>query len=898
VRLLLVFVRHELTTQLRSARFYGVTLAYLIASMAPVVIAYFAVRRGSTFLGAAFYGELLDAIQPLATTFFAAVIAVDLVVRERDESSLGVVSLAPVSATGYIVRRWLALVVLLVPITLVPRAVAIAADAVTQSGRLDAAPLLLGWLVNVLPLLMVMTALAMALGTITGNTVLALIAGFGLFTFGFGIANDLLAYAHHQVEAPAEFFGLTQGFMQWARWSVYDVSYPSAAGYPLARQLDLLFIAGALALVPTSVFAGIACSYLRRTKRDLRPWRIHESHQFRSFLRLMNRIREAYAPDGGLEIPERIALILGLLIAAGTLMMTTRRHHEFERLAAERYAAETTGAAPMPATIVPLAASLRGRVTRGGVLEATATFTLRNDGTSAQRELAFALNRGIGIERVTVSHGNARLGRVWERVGIALDPPLAPRQSRTVTFVLRGAPGTFDFSLPYGETFGARWRRYTNAKTSLDLADLSWSSVIRAATAERMLLSGPSLLPVPRYSPWDVAGGVRTWRHTELPENAFTRDAVTPQTTLSVDLDVSDDFLAIDSCGTASAGHLSSRCTFSLGDYVLLATRLETTTLAGGARLAYLPAHAVLARSHAPSLAAAIRLAGRSWPSFALHPRAIFAERPSLPDETYYGDWLPSAAMRALSARGALYLIPEPMFIRRKPINPAVVAAGLISGQLGARRPVVPSEQAFFRIFYETIATWRSGGRRVNAIEPPIGGRPITDPIVASAGDGRDSLRLSRVLSDVEYRVGAERLVEGIEDFVSAGSRPGTAKELLETIGRRGGVSLDRVYSDYFIGTALPKLTLSGVTFTRAGDAWEARGILKNEGEGEVFCPLVLHTAIGSVQTTVRVDTHGSMPFVLRTQQLPRTLQLDPQRVVYRHAAVGTVDFVDYQESR
>jgi ABC-type transport system involved in multi-copper enzyme maturation permease subunit len=898
VRLLRLFVKHEWTTQVRSARFYGVTLAYLLISTAPAVIAFFTIRRAGSLLGVAFYAEIMDAMQPFATTFFAAVIAVDVVLREREENSLAVAAMAPVAATGYVLRRWLAVVILLVPVTLIPRLVAIGAAAMSEDGVPDVAPLLLGWAVHVLPLLVVVTALAIALGTIAGNTVMAFIAGLGLFTFGLGITNDLLAYARHQIDPPGDFFGLSDSFLQWAQWDVYDTAFPTAAGYPLARELELVWVHGALAIGVTALFAGIACSYLRRTKRDLRPWQIAEDHPLRSFLRVMNRFREAYAPDGGLEIPERIAVILGIVIAIGSIATIARRHNAFELLAAERFASETRGVAPMPVAIVPVAASLRGRVTPAGVIDATATLTLRNDGGSAQRELAFALNRGIGIERVTASRGKARLDRVWERVGVVLDPPLAPHESRRVAFVLRGAPGTYDFALPSASNFAAAWRRYANAKTSVDLADLSRSTLRRAASAERMLLGGPSLLPVPRYSPWETASDTRTWRHTEPPENAFVPDAVTPATALSIELDVADDFLAVDSCGSASPGHISSRCTAALGDYVLLGTRLTMTTLTGGVRLAYLPVHAAVARTHGPALAEAIRLARQSWPSFALHDRAIFVERPAFPHETYYGEWRSVYAMRALNARGALSLIPEPMFIRRKPLQPSVIAAGLIAGALRARRPVVPAEQAFFRDFYELIAAWRTGGRKGNAVEPAVGGRPITDPILTGAGDNRGPLRLAKVLSDIEYRVGAERLVAGVEDFVSAGPRPGTAKELLETIGRHGGVSLDRVYADYFLGTALPRLTLTGVTFTRIGDAWEARGTLKNEAEGEVFCPLILRTAAGSVETTVRVDTHGATPFVLRTQHLPRTLQLDPQRVVYRHAAVGTVDVVDYQEVR
>ena len=899
MRLLRLFVRHELTTQSRSARFWGVTLAYLLVTTAPAVIVFFVSRRFDSLLGAAFYGDVLDALQPLATTFLAAVLAVDAVSRERDENSLGVISMAPLSATGYVLRRWFAVVALLVPITLVPRIVTIGLLAAAERTMPDAAPLLFGWLLHVLPVTVVASALAMALGTITGHTVLALLAGFGLFTVGIGIANDLLAFARRQIAASGDFFGLNDSLLQSMRWKYYGDVIPSAAGYPFARELERVLVHGAFAVAVTALFAGVACSYLRRTKRDLRPWRIAGDHPFRSFQRIMNRFREAYTPDGGLEIPEKIAVVLGLFVAIGSIVMITRRHDAFERLAAERFASESEGVAPMPATIVPESATLRGRVTPAGVVEATIALTMRNDGSSAQRELAFALNRGIAIERVTASRGQARLGRIWERVGVTLGPPLAPRESRSITFTLNGAPGAYEFTLPGASNFAARWRRYAGATTSFDLADLSRSTVRRAASAERLLLIGPSLVPVPRYSAWQQIPAVQSWwRRREEPENVFAPETIAPLTALAVDLEVSHKFLAVDSCGNAAPRRIAGRCTVALSDYVVLAAHMETATLAGGARLAYLPPHAELARSHGPALAEAIELAGRSWPSFAPHQRAIFIERPSFEDETYYGQWNRSEAMRAITTRGALNLVPEPMFIRRKAIDRSIIAAALIAGALQARRPVAPAEQPFFRDFYEVLATWRTGGRRGNAIEMAGVGRPKTDPILSGASYWGGTPRLSKVMAEIESRVGAERLVEGVEDFIAAGPARGTAKELLDAIGRRGGVSLDRIYTDYFLGTALPRLTLTGVAFTRAGDGWEARGTLTNEGTGEVFCPVVLRTAVGSVQTVVRVDSGGAVPFMLSTRHTPRTLQLDPQRVVYRHAAVGTIDSVDYKEDR
>jgi ABC-type transport system involved in multi-copper enzyme maturation permease subunit len=889
-----VFVAHELATQIRSARFHGTTLAYLVLSIAPAVGAFLLGRRFESFVSSPEYGSLMDFIQPIATTAYGAAIAVDAIARERDENSLGVVAMAPISAAGYILYRWIALLTLLVPVTLIPRGVALGLIAQAERAVPDAAPILFGWLLYVAPVLVVVTALALALGTITNRVVLALIAGLGIFTVAFGITNDLLAYAHRQIDGAGDFFGVSdKSFLLWIMRGYISVDAPTAAGFPLEVELDRLVISGALATGIAALLLGLSCAYLRRTKRDIRPWRIREDHQLRSFLRTMNRLREEFSPDGGLEIPERIAIVIGLIVPIAAVMMIDRRYDAFAALAKEGAAAEARGVAEMPITIVPAAASLRGKISRG-VLEGTAVLTLRNDGNVPQRVLAFRLNRGVGIERVSASRGTARLERAWDRVGVRLDPPLAPRESRSIEFALRGTPGSYQFNLRFAPTFAQSWERYVNAKQSIELSDLSRSNIRPLATSAGMLLGGADLLPVPRYTAWTPA--TDRMRRGAGAEPGFVPEAIRPETAISIDLDVPDTFTAIDACGSIATVRLASRCRFPLVDYIVIGTRYETMPVSQGVRLAYLPPHGELARTHAPSISGAIALAKEAWPTFTLHDRAVFLERPRVPGERYY-DWNPTDG-QTVNAVGAMNLLSEVMFTRLKALDREEIAAALISRNLLGRRPVARTEHRFFRGFYATIASWRTGGRRPTAVEPGTGdGKPMTDPIIHSGEGGwRGPIRLRRVLIDIEYRVGSDRLVAGIEDFLAGGPERGTAKELLDAIARRGGISLDRYYADYFKGDALPRLTFVDVVFARTDGGWEVRGQVKNEAGGEVFCPVVLRTAAGAVRTTLRVDAQSSTPFLLRSPHAPRTLQLDPEKVVYRHAAVGLIESVDYKE--
>jgi hypothetical protein len=49
------------------------------------------------------------------------------------------------------------------------------------------------------------------------------------------------------------------------------------------------------------------------------------------------------------------------------------------------------------------------------------------------------------------------------------------------------------------------------------------------------------------------------------------------------------------------------------------------------------------------------------------------------------------------------------------------------------------------------------------------------------------------------------------------------------------------------------------------------------------------------VRQVVRIGAGERVPFALASEHEPRTLQIDPDRVVYRIAAVGMVDSVDFK---
>jgi ABC-type transport system involved in multi-copper enzyme maturation permease subunit len=885
-----MFLAHELITQWRSMRFRALAAVYVIATSIPAVMAFLISGRTPRAIGPAATNTFLLSEQPLLTALLAAGLAVDALSRERDEGSFGVLSVAPISSAGYVLRRWLAIVTICMPISLMPTIIS-AALAIHTRQTLALLPMFAeGWLLSVLPSLLVSSALAIALGTITGRAVLSIIFAALLFTIGLDTMNDVLfRILRLNFGGPGDLFaGGERGIreLMWAIRFYWFPDMPSDAAFLLRTRSRTLLSRAGITAAMTMVLLALSAFYLRRTRRDLRPWKIPETHQLRTLIRTVNRIREEYAPDSGSSTPDRIMLVIALSLAALLTGNIIHRQSAFAALAGDRYAAETGHGVPTSTSVVAESARIDGEIRIDGALRGSATTVIRNAGDRAETHLSFALNPNVSVQRLRVDAGVAQVHRVWERVDVELDPPLAPRQSRTLSFDVAGLPGEIDFALQRPGNFREQWNRYRTAKLSMFMTDLSRSTIMPAATEVRMHLRASDIVPVLRYSEW-----------TLLPDNqgeGFIPETITPNTALDVRLRHPYP-IAVDSCGVIAArGEIVSRCTAPLASYLVFGGPLTQRNISPSATLVYIPAHEWLAQSHAQSLASSVRLASEAWPQLALPPHLVFIERPTEPgDRDWYNEFQPWRTVDQIGSRGAVFFVPEAIFTTTKPINTNVFAASIIAGTLRGKRRVVAEESSFFTHFYSSIAIGRLGLRKTRAVEPGAGFPPETAPLMNRMYFPEN--RMSKVLAGLEYRVGANHFVEGINDFVHAGDRPGNAKELINAIGRRGGLDLTRTYEDYFVGNALPELTLADVTFHRVGPRWEVTGAVKNNATGEAFVPIALRTSQGSLWQTIRVDSGGRATFSFSATGEPHSLQLDPDHVCYRHAAIGLVENVEYR---
>jgi hypothetical protein len=885
VTLLGAFLAHESVTQFRSTRFRAMSLIYVIVSLAPVMLVFLAAGRARYAIGTATYVLVLDTVQPLVTMLFAAVLSVDAITREREEGSFPVVALAPISAAGYLLRRWISVVLVALPVTLVPRLIATSLVAI----KLRRLPMLgafaEGWLLYAVLLLVIVSGFALALGTINGSSIVALVTAMMLLTAGLGFVNDVAAHWHRQFDGIARLFAANLRLVSEIRSSIrgnWQPQLPTEAGYPFEFRRQLILPVVALLSGLTAALLGIATIYLRRTRRDIRPLRVDEHHQLRSFIRLFNRLRDAYSPDGSIGATEWASIVLGLALAAGSIGYLDQCFTFFERLGTQKYAAHTqVNPLPMTADVVPVSARIRGTVARDGRLRSHAELALRNRGTQAVRHLGFELNQLVNVRLIRTSRGSVRLDRVWQRVGIDVDPPLAAGETRTFAFELEGRPGEVGFPLPWAGDFRAKWRRYRDAKTAVDLSDLSRSYITPAIDEAHVYLTARNLIPVPRYTEWRV----------DADNDRFVPEAVEPPA--PIDLLLAQPFGAVaDSCGhlAANARPLESRCTMALASYVIAGGPLVTRSIAPGIMLSYIPVHEALARVQGPALASAVARAEGAWNGLTLPRPIVYVERPAGSIEERWENAFMWRQEHDIGGSGTLQLIPENTFNRYTAIDEGTAAAAMIVNALRTRRAVAPQQAPFFLTFYRILATDHVGGRsRRTAVVPSS--RQLT---VASGVSLNGLGHLPFIARMIEARAGANHVVEGVNDFVAAPGT-GTARELFDAIGRRAGIDLGRAHDDFITGEKLPRLTMEEVTFQRSGAAWEVRGVLHNDGTGEAYCPLALRTATGSLWQTLRTDGGERVPFVFHTDAEPHTLQLDPDRVCYRQAFVGAIESVDHR---
>ncbi len=907
MKLTAAFVAHELRTQARSLRFRVLATAYVAAASAPAAIAY--LRRldhGLTFGGATYAAEVMAPL-PLLTAVFVFLISLDGITREQEEGAWSTITLARLSSAGYLLRRWLALLVVLLPLTAVPL-LAAAAAAAAGSGAVNLGPLVVPWSMLVVPLTLVTSALAVGLGTIAGGAVNAFLFGGLALVLIPSLANSLLAHFGVRLTGPLAWIDIRSLVFSVRRMaaalgpnSVWIPTFPLAvsespydAGVAAEQYLAQAAVPAALA----AAVLGLAVLFLRRNRPDVRPLRIGPEHPLRTFLTSLARLREQYTPDAVPAREDLLAMSLALLVTAGCSGLVLGRAHRYQALGDTRFAAEESAApAPTPDDLVPGRWRLEGTIGPGREVTLAVAAEIRNVGRQPRAHLAFELNPFLRITGAAAGEGQLVVSRHWDRMAVDLTPPIPPGGRRELRFHLAGEPEEVAFGLPRNLEAGfyTLFSRHLHARFSRDAADLSRSFLVPAISARRVDLAASALVPVPRYHSWKLDDDLF------VPEETFL-----PPADVSLSLAVPRGLFLADSCGgVAREGHLASRCRLSPAELAVAGGRYRV--LAGpapsGATIAVYPFHAAQGELHLGFLTRGTRKLEEAWPGLGGLRRTVVLEWPEpfvhdLDASSYAWSRLwDYPGEQNVRVRGDIVLLRETDLIQTRPLDPDSLVAEIVASRLPRRRGVAPNDAFFFRQLFRNLALQRLGlGNESRATVTGL--RPGQEASVHIAPPTEPSSftywrrRFPALVSALRMRMGEESLRRAVDELLSRrGRQPLTREELFALLRQRSEAPLERMIEDFFVQGLLPEPVLEGVELRRTAEGWRVTGRMVNQGDGEALCKIALTTDLGPVETTARAGAGAAGTFELTTARRPQAVWLDPDRECHR--LIRSVFFAD-----
>ncbi len=920
MRLTAALIAHEWRYQRRTLRFRAFAGAYLALACLPAILVFLR-RQGVEYAigGATYAGETMMPL-PFLTAVLAGLLSLDGVNRERGSGAWTTATLAGVSSSGYLVRRWLALLAVLLPLTMVPPAVAACLAVAAGNSPLVPAVFLGPWLLHIVPLTAVVAAIALGLGTIGGNAVSTFLLAILAFGVVPAVGGEVLDHFRMRFEVPTDWMDLHEARGSAARlassinsknqsWQWYFPLPLTEAGFDLGTAAEQELADGLLLASLAAASLGLAAFYLRRTRPDVRPQKIRQDHPLRTFLVVLDRVREQYTPDPAPAPADLAVLALAVAAVIGAVALQAHRAVAYGALAAERWRAETDGGpAPTPVDVAPEGWRIEGGFDGSGWVAVTVTGTLRNGGTEPRGHLAFALDPQLRLAGIATDAGDAAVHRSWDRLAVELDPAIPPGGRREIRFRLEGRPGEPEFGLPKqggGDSipFLHSFARHRDAKFAADRTDLSRGYQVPAVSGYRVALTAPCLTPVPRYRPWTVN------------DNGFVPpESYFPLAAVELKLAVPADLLVADSCGGLSdpagqAGRLDSRCALPLSEVAVMGGRQRLLASAeknaNGAAVAVFPGHRKVGELHLGFLTRGAQLMDEAWPGMGGLERLVIFEWPQEEvhdrrhDRLLYRWRLPGESL--VRVTGNLVFLEEPDLIGSRPLAPEPMTAEIVAARLTHRRRLEPKQSRFFLELFRSLVLQRLG------LGAPAGAVFTADPPhweslhrAALAFDGYGysywTERFPALLSALSRRAGAEPLRASIEELLARKEdTPATFAEWAEILKRRSEGPVEPLLRDFFEHGYIPLPTLVDVAFQPAGSGWRVSGKVHNEGEGEAACRVVLNTDLGPVETMVTTGTGATAPFVLTTSHRPQGVYLDPDHECHRGMHLGLQDRVFFQ---
>jgi hypothetical protein len=894
LRALKTLVVHELRYQARSVRFWIGVVAYVVIGSVPAIAIFMGPPRRWVIGGGTFAAETL-LLLPLLVTFLAALLSVNAVNREREEGSWSVIALAPLSNSTFVIGRLTALNLIVLPFTVLPLLVGF---VLSSMGGAD--PQLghfLGpWCLHLVPLVLVVSALALSCGVLAGGEIGGLLLACGLSAGWVTSINYVLGFLRLRLGGlVSPWLGFDPGANGWRmfreRVRLGFFPFPaSEAPYDPALMAPRL-LSEALPFLALALLAlGAAVAHLRRTQPDVPPSAVSEEHQLATLLNLFRSLFWWLRPDPYLRRGDRVCA-LGFALLGGLVMTGAIWSARTAWKRAETKAQVEASGDPSPTSpgMRVLTFQVEGSLEHGRV-ETEVLLEVENAGDSAAGRLAFELAEPLSAQP-SGSGTRVRIAdRRWTRLVLAIDPPLQPGEAETIELSIAGE--ALDWPLGHRRGFSAFFGSQAGAKSRNDLLD--WSTGYRLPIVSRsgFLLPPSFLMPVPRYTPWELAS-----------DGIMPRETVRPRLPLSIDLTSSGEILLADSCGSISriegaVNRLVGSCEMPIADYSVAGGAYQEVELTDHLTMATYPQHRDRALAHSKVFAEAAALAEEHWPEMGAFFDGVAVEVPwyrvwdRSSENSRWASWFyeDARSLDGVEVRGHMLLVPESDLIQREPLEPVTLATRSLAAGLLARRPLAPGFDDLGEALVREIAKRQLGlGPPTGAVVPAFTGGP--HHMLVAAWDAEFhavefwELRFPALVAELESRVGRQALRRSLEEILDP-SRPGpwSPVDLFADLEESTGVSLEQYLLDYYEGASLPELAFANVVFRQTpSGTWLVTGQLTNKGSGYATCPVVVVTATGSAMTTVNVGSGEEAAFRISSNHTPQYVALDPDNSCHRY---------------
>lgn len=893
-------ILHEYRSQFRSLRFRVISLIYLAANSAPLLILRANREKLEFHFCSGGFAGITQITISLTTVIIAFLVSAEVLAREREEGSLSVLGIAPVSNTSYVLLRLCGVVSVLIPLSFLPVLINMGIALSSGIGKLEPALFFIPWLFKVCPLMLAGSLAGVGLGTLTGGVVSSALTGLFLFLFG----GSLVGYA-------LGLFGRTLPDPDYAIRDLFNLGpvvgeimdeNSSYLGEISDAPLDpRVYATDVLPLLAPWLGGGVflfslAVPFLRRTKPDVRVWTVPETHPLRSYVKAINRFREHFSPEPALAGVDKVVLVAGILCAFSGTALVLLKDAEARALAFERLRVEKSGEpAPTSTVVVPVSYRIEGEVKTDGAARFETRFKIKNTGKKEEKAASFVLNEFYSIQSIRVDGKETPFQRALNRLSVEFTEPLPAGASREVDFQYEGRPMEARFPLPEEDMNGnpiSFARSIASIETGRDVVSFATTEFRRQVTARRVFLADSDLVPVLRYTTWkpDSSGF--------MPEERYKFPFQ-----YSMDIRAPGGFLLVDSGGALSEQHDGSRLQTQLRAptwrvALIGAPVVLTQPPMNVAAMAVLPAHTRFVKKAFERFADAEKAGdGILIPGENPFHEMVIVDWPVRMQLSVFPSWDELQGFFDAQSEGKVCLVNERVF-RARSFSSEFLAVPILQDYFLSRRLLDPSQLDFFRnwffwYFFRRIRpdrTWSCviSNDNIEAFSH--------DTLFKAGNRWGDRIKSRYVLSSLMNQTGGNALLQGMQKFLLSDSgEPGTAKEMFREIGEAAGEDLSTFYTEYVEGTALPKLELGPSKVSQTADGWEIEAIVKNEGTGHVRCPLEIQTTAGAVETMAEVGPKQEVTVKIPVKDRPRALLLDPTEKVYRAQPFGLKVRVEWQ---